>query len=478
MTSTDAAGLAPAPPAPASSAPRRYGLRTALMMTASGWSANQFAALLGAYRAGAGLSDAAVNALLAVYAVGLIPGLLAAAPLSDRYGRRPVALGALTLNAVATLLLMFGAGSTLWLAPGRLLTGISAGALLAAGGAWVKELSSPPYAPAGAETVAARRSGVFVSLGFASGGLAAALIAQWAPHPMVLAYLPHLVLAVLARGLAQGSPETWPAAADRAAAGVGAAAGAAGLVGTGSGRTAAGTDPGRTAAAPDSARRTRTRTRTRTPLARPGFWRAVLPMAPWVFAGPMVGFATLPGLVDGGLRGWEVVYAGVATAVVPGAGVAVQPLARRLSARSRLLSSVAGLLVMAAGFVLAGPAVVHQQPVLGLVAGAVLGAGYGLVLTYGLGTAAALAAPAGLARLTSYFWSLAYLGMFAPLLLSTLSGSFPMPRLLAGAAVLAVLCCALLVLLNRPGNRPGRAGTRSGRSGRSRRDAAPVSGRP
>ncbi|MFI8995795.1 MFS transporter [Streptomyces sp. NPDC053542] len=385
------------------------------MMTASGWSANQFAALLGAYRAGAGLSDAAVNALLAVYAVGLIPGLLAAAPLSDRYGRRPVALGALALNAVATLLLMLGAGSAFWLAPGRLLTGISAGALLSAGGAWVKELSSPPYAPTGTETVAARRSGVFVSLGFASGGLAAALIAQWAPHPMVLAYLPHLALAALAWGLAQGSPETCPA---------------------GAGRTARGTRPLR--------------------VARPAFWRAVLPMAPWVFAAPMVGFATLPGLVDGGLRGWEVVYAGVATAVVPGAGVAVQPLARRLILRSRLLTAVAGLLVMAGGFALAGAAATHQQPVLGLVAGAVLGAGYGLVLTYGLGTAAALAAPGGLARLTSYFWSLAYLGMFAPLLLSTLSGGFPMPRLLAGSAVLAVLSCALLVLLNRP----RRAGTR------------------
>ncbi len=398
------------------------------MMTASGWSANQFAALLGAYRAGAGLSDAAVNALLAVYAVGLIPGLLAAAPLSDRYGRRPVALGALALNAVATLLLMLGAGSVFWLGPGRLLTGISAGALLAAGGAWVKELSSPPYAPAGTETVAARRSGVFVSLGFASGGLAAALIAQWAPHPMVLAYLPHLVLAVLAWGLAQGSPETCP---------------------VGRGRTAGGTEFGRTAQDTASGR-TAARTGARTPAARPGFWRALLPMAPWVFAGPMVGFATLPGLVDGGLRGWEVVYAGVATAVVPGAGVAVQPLARRLSLRSRLLSAVAGMLVMAGGFGLAGAAAAYQQPVLGLVAGAVLGAGYGLVLTYGLGTTAALAAPGGLARLTSYFWSLAYLGMFAPLLLSMLGNTFAVPGLLAGAGVLAVVCCALLVLLNRP----------------------------
>ncbi|POX41913.1 MFS transporter [Streptomyces sp. Ru73] len=392
------------------------------MMTASGWSANQFAALLGAYRT-AGLSDAAVNALLAVYAVGLIPGLLVAAPLADRYGRRPVALGALLLNLVATLLLMLGAGAAFWLAPGRLFTGISAGALLAAGGAWVKELSSPPYVPPGAETVAARRAGVFVSLGFASGGLCASLIAQWAPRPMVLAYLPHLVLAVLAWRFARRSPETRP----ERCAGAGPAAG----------RAPSGAASGR---------------------GGTGFWRAVLPMAPWVFAAPMVGFATLPGLVDGGLTGWRVVYAGVATAVVPGAGVAVQPLARWLAARGRLRTGAAGLLVMAGGFALAVPAAGHGQPVLALVAGAVLGAGYGLALTYGLATTAALAAPTALARLTSYFWSLAYLGMFAPLLISTLAAAFPVPRLLAAAAVLAVLCCALLVLLNRP--RTGRPATR------------------
>ncbi|WP_030615773.1 MFS transporter [Streptomyces sclerotialus] len=422
---TDTAELLPTRPARAAApAPRRYGLRAALMMTASGWSANQFAALLGAYRA-AGLSDAAVNALLAVYAVGLIPGLLTAAPLADRYGRRPVALGALALNLAATLLLMLGAGSAFWLAPGRLLTGVSAGALLAAGGAWVKELSSPPYAPAGTETVAARRSGVFVSLGFASGGLSASLIAQWAPWPMVLAYLPHLVLAVLAGCLARRSPETRPE----------------------------GRPEGRTATGRGSARAADGRG------GGTGFLRAVLPMAPWVFAAPMVGFATLPGLVDGGLTGWQVVYAGVATAVVPGSGVAVQPLARRLSGRSRLFTGAAGLLVMAAGFVLAVPAAGYGQPVLGLVAGAVLGAGYGLALTYGLATVAVLAAPAALARLTSYFWSLAYLGMFAPLLLGALAAAFPMPWLLAATAGLAVLSCVLLVLLGR--TRSGRLRPRS-----------------
>ncbi|WP_017596170.1 MFS transporter [Nocardiopsis potens] len=399
---------AAAPPVPRP----RYGVRAALMMTASGWSANQFSALLGTYRAAAGLSASAVTALLAVYVLGLIPGLLCGAPLADRLGRRPVALAALAANLAATLLLVLGAFSPVWLWPGRALTGLGAGALLSAGGAWVKELSSPPYAPVGerARGTAARRAGVFVSLGFATGGLAASLIAQWAPYPTVWAYLPHVLLAAAAGALAWGCPETRP----RAGAAVAAPA-----------RASGGAAPGASSAS--------------APRRGPGFGRTVLLMAPWVFAAPTIGFATLPGLLGGALPGWETVYAGVATAVVPGAGVAVQPVARRLAARSLAGTALAGLGTVAAGLVLAAVAAASGLPSLGLAAGAVLGAGYGLTLAYGLTRTAALASPLRLARLTSYFWSAAYLGMFAPLLLTWASALLPVPVLLLAAAGAALL---------------------------------------
>ncbi|MDC7341173.1 hypothetical protein PQR15_37720 [Streptomyces lydicus] len=100
--------------------PRRYGPRVAWTMTASGWSANQFSALLGAYRTETGLSQSAVTGLFAVYVVGLIPGLLAGGPLADRYGRRPVTLTALGLNLLSTCLLMAGAA-----APGACCRGAS-----------------------------------------------------------------------------------------------------------------------------------------------------------------------------------------------------------------------------------------------------------------------------------------------------------------------------------------------------------------
>ncbi|MFG3260017.1 MFS transporter [Streptomyces sp. NPDC048172] len=402
-----------APPSPAPSATvtgsRRYGLRVAWMMTASGWSANQFSALLGSYRSGLGMSESAVTGLFALYVLGLVPGLLLGGPLADRYGRRPLALTALAVNLLSTLLLMAGSAAPGWLAPGRFLTGVGAGALLAAGSAWVKELSVPPYETPAHPGTAAKRSGLFVSAGFASGGLAASLIAQWAPYPRVLAYVPHVLLALAAWLAARTAPETRPETGTPA--------------------------PAAAVEAPGIDRRR--------------FRRAILPLAPWIFAAPTLGFVTLPGLVDGGLHGWETVYAGVATAVVPGAGIAVQPLARHLNARHHVATGATGLAVIALGLLLAVPAVSGARPGLALVAAAVLGAGYGLTLTHALTEAAALAPPARLARVVSLVWTLAYLGMFAPYAVTLLSGTFTVTTQLTAGAVLAVLCGLALTLLNR-----------------------------
>ncbi|MEU1673654.1 MFS transporter [Streptomyces roseifaciens] len=388
-------------------------IRTGWMMTASGWSANQFSALLGAYRSELGLSESAVTGLFALYVVGLVPGLLIGGPLADRRGRRPVALTALAVNLFSTGLLMAGSAATVWLLPGRFLTGVSAGALLAAGSAWIKELSCPPYVPEGAPGVAARRPGLFVSAGFASGGLVAALIAQWLPHPMATAYVPHVVLAALAWVLAYRAPETRrPAEPDAraAAGGDGAAVDADGVAAV-------------------------------TAVDWPRLRRAVLPLAPWVFAAPAIGFATLPGLVDGGLTGWRTVYAGLATAVVPGCGLLVQPLARRLAVRNRFATASAGLGAITVGLALAVPAAAAAQPALALVAAAVLGAGYGFALSFGLTEAAAAAPPTRLAMVTSLFWTAAYLGMLVPYALTLLSRWWSMPVLLAAGAVLAALTC-------------------------------------
>ncbi|KIZ15269.1 MFS transporter [Streptomyces natalensis ATCC 27448] len=387
-------------------------------MTASGWSANQFSALLGSYRSELGLTAAGTTALFGIYVLGLIPGLLLGGPLADRRGRRPVVFLALGTSALATCLLMIGPAASAFLWPGRFLTGIGAGALLTAGSVWVKELSSPPYGTAPNPGVAARRSGLFLSAGFATGGLAASLIAQWAPHPMVTAYLPHLFLSALAALCAARAPESSPA------------------------------HPGTASSAPAPVARREQRA------SAAEFRRLVAPVAPWVFIAPTVAFATLPGLVDADLKGWQTVYAGVITAVTPGAGILVAPLARSLAARHRLATGAIGLAAVALGLLIAAFAAAQAQPVVALIASMVLGAGYGLCVAYGLTEVAALAPSHRLARLTSYFWTLAYLGFLAPYVITLCTGVFSPPTVLIGAAVLAVFT---LVAIAYRGTRRARA---------------------
>ncbi|MGG2462096.1 MFS transporter [Streptomyces sp. RGM 3693] len=394
--------------ATAARAPRHW-LRAGWLMTASGWSANQYSSLLGAYRAHLGLTAATTTALFAVYVVGLIPGLLVGGPLADRHGRRRVAFTALGISALATCLLMAGPAAPALLWPGRFLTGVGAGTLLTAGSVWIKELSTPPYGTAPSPGAAARRSGLFLSAGFATGGLAASLIAQWAPHPMVLAYVPHLVLVAAAALSAGRAPETAPP------------------------RTP-------DTAAPEPA----------APAYRTPFRRLVVPVAPWVFAAPAIAFAVLPGLVDTRLHGWQTVYAGIITAVTPGAGLLVAPLARRLSARHRLATAATGLLVTAVGLLIGALAVAHAQPAVALLAAALLGAGYGLCVAYGLTEVAALAPPHHLARLTARFWAVCYLGFCTPYAVTVLGGAFAPSTIFIGVAVMALLTLAALL---RPGAR-------------------------
>ncbi|MFG2141111.1 hypothetical protein [Streptomyces sp. NPDC048650] len=165
---------------------------------------------------------------------------------------------------------------------------------------------------------------------------------------------------------------------------------------------------------------------------------------------PGGGLRTLPGLVDADLKGWETVYAGVITAVTPGAGILVAPFARSLAARHRVAVGAMGLAAIALGLLIAALAAAQAQPVVALIASMVLGAGYGLCVAYGLTEVAALAPAHRLARLTSYFWTLAYLGFLSPYVITLFTGVFAPPTILVGAAVLAM---TTLVAIAYRGNR-------------------------
>ena len=61
------------------------------------------------YRHALGLGAGSLEAMFGVYALGLIPGLLLAGPLSDARGRRLPVLAAATASLVGSLLLIVGA---------------------------------------------------------------------------------------------------------------------------------------------------------------------------------------------------------------------------------------------------------------------------------------------------------------------------------------------------------------------------------
>lgn len=382
-------------------ATRRVWPRAAWLIAAAGWGANQFSPLLGAYRHEMGLTAATVTGLFAVYVVGLVPGLLLGGPGADRYGRRPVVLGAVGLSALATGALLLGEVGVPWLGVGRFASGFAMGAVLAAGSAWVKELSQPPHDDV-ADGTGARRASLFLTAGFGVGGLAAALIAQWAP--LDVAYVPHLVLCALALIAALNAPETAPAMV-----------------------------PGKRA----------------TGIRDPRFRRVVVPVAPWVFAAPAVGFAVLPSVVESRLGGAETVYAGVAIGVVLGAGLLVQPIGRQLAARAVLLPALIGLAAIGCGMSLGVAAAVTTQPALALLADVVLGGGYGLCVTFGLTEIARIAPPSGLARLASVWWALTYIGFCAPYVFALLTKVTTPPVILGCAAALAFLTGAGVALRHR-----------------------------
>jgi len=366
-----------------------------LAVAAVGWGAQQFAPLLLLYQAELGLSTTVVQATFGVYVFGLIPGLLLGGPVSDRYGRRRVLVPTLVASLLGTGLLILGGSGAGWLVAGRLVAGVASGAAFSSGAAWIKELSSG--ASAGStpgSNPGPRRLTVAMSIGFGLGPLVAGVLAQWAPAPTVLPYLPHLLLAAVAIPLAMRAPETRPArrSAPKASAGL-------------------------------SLR----------------FWTVVVPLAPWVFGSASIALAYLPGLVKAQLGGHALIFSAVVTLFTAAAGIVVQPLARRLdrAAGTRLLASA--LAIVVAGLLVAVAASVWLSPALVVLAALVLGAGYGCCQVCGLLEVQRLAPPEHLAGLTALYQAVSYLGFLASFLLAAAGRLLSPSELLAAVAGLAML---------------------------------------
>ncbi len=373
------------------------------------WGSNQFTPMLLVYRQQLGLATGTLEAMFGFYALGLIPGLLIAGPLSDARGRRPVVLASAVLSLAGTLSLVIAGDTLALLFAGRFLIGLGSGAAFGAGTAWLRELSRPPFGDV-TDHSAARRGAVAMTVGFAVGPLVSGVLAQWAPDPDVVPYLPHVVLMLAVLALVPAAPET----------------------------VARGRGGGAIARALPS-------------LRHPRFRRVVAPMAPWVFAAPAVAFALLPSVVGAAHAADGIALTAVVAMVAAMAGVLVQPVARHLDANGTgSRAATLGLSVIVVGLALSA-FTAHEHHVWLLVPSAtVLGMGYGLCLVAGLVEVQRLAHPEALAGLTAIYYVLTYLGFAAPYVLTLAAGLASYTTLLLITAGLALLTAVWVRLQDRP----------------------------
>jgi MFS family permease len=396
-------------------------------MFAVGWGANQFSSMLVVYRHSLGLGPGVVAGLFGIYAAALLPGLLVGGPLSDRFGRRAVVLPFVALSPLATLLLAADSRSLAAITIGRALGGLCSGTVFGAGTAWVQDLSR-------GDSASARRTALSLSAGFGLGPVVAALLAQWAPAPLVVPYLPHIVLGAAAVAVLWPVPGRVAVATSR-----GPGAGSDG--GNGSGNTSAWLPPV-----------------VRT--AR--FWLLVAPAAPAVFGTISLAMIVLPeevGLSPGATA--------LLTVIAFTGGIGIQPFARRMEDRLPRSGVIAGLASAVVGAGIGAAAVATGSgPVLADLAAVFFGLAYGLCLVSGLRQAEQLADQRDRGAVISCYYVLAYVGFAAPYAADGLNSVFGRPGAFGALGLLAAAAAVLIAVTGSFIARPRHTETPPDRIGR------------
>jgi MFS family permease len=342
-------------------------------------------------------------------AAGASSSSISIASATGSYGRRAIVLPFVALSPVATLLLILAPRDLAVIAASRALAGLCSGAVFGSATAWVQELSRGSQS----EGKGVRRAALALTAGFGLGPVVAAMLAQWAGDPLQVPYLPHLVIGVAAAALLLRTPETGAVAS------------------TGHGW-------------PPAAVRTWS------------FWLGVAPASPLVFGSVALALVVLPEEVTRAST-LSAGFAGLMTALTFAAGIAVQPLARRVPAAC---ASIAGLCCAAAGTGLGAVAVHDADRVLAGVCAVLLGLAYGLCLVSGLRQVERLADVHERGAVAACFYVLAYVGFAAPYLVAGLGAAAGRTGALA---VLAVTALALAVWTATPTSGAGRAPTAGSR---------------
>jgi MFS family permease len=370
------------------------------------WGGNHFTPLLHMYESLGHYSAVMADLFLGFYVVGLIPGLLIAGALSDRYGRKPLAVAGVLAGIAASVLLGLGFSSEVMLCVGRFLAGISVGVAMSVGTAWLKELSSPPYDYDSEPTAGARRPALTLTIGFGLGAGVAGALAQWGPMPTLLPYAVHIVLSLAILPSLLRAAETTPR---------------------------------------DESHHRSLWQDLKVPLAgHRRFVRVIAPSAPWVFGAAGIAYAIMPKLVENQLGTMNLAYATLLTVMTLGTGALVQPWVARLNAVTRGRALVVGMGVMLVGVLLAVATAKVDSPVLALITAVTLGCAYGICVVSGLVEIQRISSPTDLAGITGVYYSLTYVGFLLPVLFAWLSSFTSYAVLLSLLAAGCAFCLALV----------------------------------
>jgi MFS family permease len=159
-----------------------------------------------------GFGSLVTTVVFAVYAAGVMLALLFGRA-SDALGRRRVMLAGVAVSGIAAVVYLV-AGDVPVLLAARVLSGLSAGIVTATGTVTLVELVRPERRGAAALLAAAVNM-----FGLGCGPLLAGLLAEYAPHPLMLPFAVDLVLLALAFLAVLAAPETvrdrrnvWPRA--------------------------------------------------------------------------------------------------------------------------------------------------------------------------------------------------------------------------------------------------------------------------
>lgn len=149
-----------------------------------------------------GFSQLMITIIFAAYAVGVIAALVITGRWSDQLGRRPLLFAGLACSIISDVVFWQTDGLAMILT-GRVLSGLSAG--IFTGTATVAVLELAPESWRGRATFFATAANMG---GLGLGPMLAGALSQYLPEPLMLTYLVHIGLAILALLFVWWAPET------------------------------------------------------------------------------------------------------------------------------------------------------------------------------------------------------------------------------------------------------------------------------